>query len=218
MTHKNVKLLLVDDHPMLRLGLREAVAQHPHLSVVGEASNGAQALKLARELSPDLVVMDIHLPGINGIETTRQILNAQPTVNILIFSRDAAHLLVQEALQAGAKGYVLKRGDVDELICAIDVVMAGKPYFSAAVSEGIVEDYQKKLTGTGNPAKLELSVRERQLLRLIAEGRRNKEIATTMKLSANSIETYRARLMKKVGHRSIAELVRFAVREGIAAA
>jgi DNA-binding NarL/FixJ family response regulator len=213
----NSKLLIVDDHPMLLNGLRQALSEHSNLTLVGAATTGAEALELASELKPDLVVMDIHLPDLNGIEATRQILNKQPSVKVIIFSRDPSHTLVQEALQAGAKGYVLKRGSVKELIDAIAAVMSGEIYLSAKVSAGIVEDYQKRLLATVEPAKPKLSAREKQLLRLIAEGRRNKEIATEMNLSANSIETYRARLMKKVGYRNSAELVRFAVREGIAA-
>jgi DNA-binding NarL/FixJ family response regulator len=213
----NTKMLIVDDHPMLLHGLRQALSEHSKLTLVGAAATGAEAVKLARELNPDLVVMDIHLPDINGIEATRQILSEQPRVKVVIFSRDPSHALVQEALQAGAKGYVLKRGSARELIDAISAVMNGEIYLSAKVSAGIVEDYQKRLLAMGEPAKPKLNAREKQLLRLISEGRRNKEIATEMKLSANSIETYRARLMKKVGYRNSAELVRFAVREGIAA-
>jgi len=211
------KLLIVDDHPMLLKGLRQALSEHSQLALVGEEATGAEAVKLARELNPDLVVMDIHLPGTNGIEATRQILKEQPLVKVIIFSRDPSHTLVQAALQAGAKGYVLKRGTEKELIHAIAAVMGGEIYLSAKVSAGIVEDYQKSILAAAQPAKPKLTEREKQLLRLIAEGRRNKEIATEMKLSANSIETYRARLMKKVGYRNSAELVRFAVREGIAA-
>jgi len=210
------KLLIVDDHPMLLNGLRQALSEHSNLTLAGETATGEEALNLARELTPDLVVMDIHLPDMNGIEATRKILKVQPSVKVLIFTGDPKRTLVQEALQAGASGYVLKTGKVEELIHAIEEVMAGNLYLSAEVSAEIVEDYQKTLTGKVDSSKPVLSKREKQLLRLIAMGLRNKEIASELKLSPNSIETYRARLMKKVGYRNTAELVRFAIREGIA--
>ena len=213
----NATLLLVDDHPMMVNALRQAIEQQPHLSIVGAASTGESAVKLALELTPDLVVLDIHLLDMNGLEATRQILSALPATKILIFSSAAGGDLVDEALQAGARGYVFKRGSVEELIRAIDEVLAGKLYLSPELSAAIVEDHQRKLVGESGQSKPVLSQREQQLLRLISEGLRNKEMATELDLSANTIETYRARLMKKVSCSSTAELVRYAVREGIAA-
>lgn len=212
----NVTLLLVDDHPMLLHGLREAVRQQPNLTLLGEASTGMMALTLAQELTPNLVVMDVHLNDMSGISAARQILNAQPAIKVIIFSSDGARALVDDALQAGVCGYVLKGSSVDEVIRAIDVVMAGKLYLSPAVSAGIAEDHQKSLRKEAEPAKPLLSEREKHLLRMIAEGRRIKEIAVTLKLAPNSVETYRTRLMKKILCRSTAELVRYAIREGIA--
>jgi DNA-binding NarL/FixJ family response regulator len=212
----NVKILIVDDHPMLRKGLCQALAEQPRFTLVGEASTGELALKLALELTPDLVVMEVGLPGMNGIETTRQILSALPATKIVIFSSAADGTLVDEALQAGACGYILKGRAVKDLIHAIDEVMAGGLCLSPELSVSIVKDYQRRLVEGSNPPKLVLSKREKQLLRLIAMGRRNKEMATTLKLSVNTIETYRSRLMKRVGCPSAAELARYAVREGIA--
>jgi DNA-binding NarL/FixJ family response regulator len=213
----NATLLLVDDHPMMLDALRQAMEQQPHLSVLGEASTGESAVKLALELTPDLVVMDIHLVDMNGLEATRQILSALPATKILISSGDAGGEMVDEALRAGARGYVFKRGSVEELIRAIDEVIAGRLYLSPELSAAIVEDHQRKLIGESEQSKLVLSQREQQLLRLISKGLRNKEMATELNLSANTIETYRARLMKKVCCSSTAELVRYAIREGIAA-
>jgi DNA-binding NarL/FixJ family response regulator len=210
------KLLLVDGHPMLRNGLRQAIAEQGRFTIVGEASSGELALKLAIQTKPDLVVMAFHLLKMDGFEATRQILSALPATKILIFSGATARAQVDEALQAGAHGYISKRSSVDELIRAIDVVMEGNFYLSPELGAAIVEDYQRKLVGEPGPAKPALSEREKQLLRLISAGRRNKEIATEMKLSTNSIETYRARLMKKAGCRSAAALVRYGIREGIA--
>ena len=214
----NVRILLVDDHPMLRGGVRQAMAEQPNLELVGEVSTGAAALKLALELKPDLIVMDVHLPDLNGIEVTRRILSTLSATKIVIFSSDATRVLVDEALEAGAAGYVLKTGAVEDLIHAVDLVMVGKLYLSPEVSTGILEDYRKSLIGEAKASKPVLSDRDKQLLRLIAAGLRSKEIATEMKLSANSIETYRARLLKKIGYASTAELVRYAIREGIVTA
>ena len=214
----NVRILLVDDHPMLRGGVRQAMAEQPNLELVGEVSTGAAALKLALELKPDLIVMDVHLPDLNGIEVTRRILSTLSATKIVIFSSDATRVLVDEALEAGAAGYVLKTGAVEDLLHAVDLVMVGKLYLSPEVSTGILEDYRKSLIGEAKASKPVLSDRDKQLLRLIAAGLRSKEIATEMKLSANSIETYRARLLKKIGYASTAELVRYAIREGIVTA
>jgi DNA-binding NarL/FixJ family response regulator len=212
----NTKLLLVDDHPMLLNGLRQALSQQSNITLAGECATGEEAVQLAKKLTPDLVVMDIHLPVMNGIAAARQILKDQPLIKILLFTGDANHLLVQEGLQAGASGYVLKKGKVAELIYAIQVVMEGGLYVSVEVSAGIVDDYQQALIGKAEPPQPVLTEREKELLRLIAEGRRNKEIATSLKLAPNSVETYRTRLMKKILCRSTAELVRYAIRQGIA--
>jgi DNA-binding NarL/FixJ family response regulator len=213
----DVRLLLVDDHPLLLRGLCQAVAQQPNLILVGEASTGAMALKLAQELTPDLVVMDLHLPDMNGIEATRQILRAQPAIKIVIFSSDTARPMVDAALQAGVCGYLSKSSALEELMRAMALVMEGKLYLSPDVSAGILADYKKTLVDGPEPSKPILSERERQLLRLVAAGRRNKEIADQMAISAKSVETYRSRLMKKLGCSGSAELVRYAIREGIAA-
>src|ERR1022692_2003440 len=171
----NAKLMMVDDHPMMRHGLREAVARQPNLTLVGEAWTGAMALKLARELTPDLVVMDVHLPDINGIETSRQLLSSLPALKIVIFSDDTARQSVDEALQAGVCGYLSKMSAVAELMHAIDLVMQGKLYLSPEVSGGILEDYRKGLAEGCELSKSFLSQREKQLMRLVAEGKRNKE-------------------------------------------
>ncbi len=211
----NVRLLLVDDHPLLLRGLSEALAQKPNLTVVGQALTGTLALQLARELTPDLVVMDIHLPDMNGLEAARQMLRALAAIKIVIFSSDAARPLVDEALQAGACGYLSKSSDVDELLHAIDLVMEGRLYLSAEVSASILEDYRKSLLEKPEPSKPVLSEREKHLLRLVAEGRRNKDMAESLAVTLNSVETYRSRLMKKLGCPSTADLVRYAIREGI---
>ncbi len=213
-----INILIVDDHRLLRSGLRQTLDKSPSLVVVGEASTGEEAVTKAKELRPDLIVMDIHLPNMSGIEATRQILHLVPSTKIVILSSDADQPLVDAALQAGARGYLLKGSDVDELIQAIEVVMGGKFHFSPEVSTGMVEAHQRLLIAKAEPSKPALSERDKQLLRFIVKGLRNKAIAVELKLSVNSVETYRARLMKKIGCPSPAELVRYAIREGIAIA
>ena len=212
-----LKILIVDDHPMMLTALAQAIAQQPNCEVVGMALTGELGLKLALELTPDLVVMEIRLPFMNGLAATRQILSALPATRIVIFSGDAAGKLVDEALQAGARGYICKRGSAGDLIRAIGEVMAGRLCLSPELSSAILEAHQKNLIGESGSSKQLLSKREKQLLRLVGEGRRTKEIAAQMKLSPNSIETYRTRLMKKIGCRGTAEMVRYAIREGIVA-
>ncbi len=211
-----IKTILVDDHTMLRSGLRQALAQQPGLEVAGEASTGAQALALVDAIKPELVLMDVHLPDANGVEVSREILSRHPTIKVLIFSSDGNRALVDEALQAGVCGYLSKSGSVEELLTAIESVMAGKLYLSPEVSGDILSDYRKKLQGGPESAKPLLTEREKYLLKLVAEGRRNKEISTELDLSIKSVEAYRSRLMKKLNCASAAELVRYAVREGIA--
>ncbi len=201
---------------MLRTGLRQTLAQQPGLCLVGEAATGAAALKLVEETRPDIVLLDIHLPDADGLEVSKTILAGHPATKIIIFSSDTARTRVDAALELGVCGYVSKAGSVEELLSAISSVMAGKLFLSADVSGDILADYRKSLTGGTSPAQPLLSDRERHLLRLIAEGRRNKEISSELSLGIKSIETYRSRLMKKLKCSSSAELVRYAVREGIA--
>jgi two-component system response regulator NreC len=210
-------LLLVDDHAMLRGGLREALAKRPGFTIAGESSTGRDAMEKARELRPEVILMDVHLPDTSGVETSRQILEECPETKIIIVSSDAGRSLVDEALKIGVGGYVAKTGSVEEVILAIESVLAGKLYLSPDVSGGILGDYKRSLSGL-EPQKPLLSQRDIHLLRLIAEGHRNKEISAEMKVSVKSVEAYRSRLMKKLACASSAELVRYAVREGISKA
>jgi DNA-binding NarL/FixJ family response regulator len=210
----NVKILIVDDHPVLRRGLCQALGQHSNLILVGDAATGQQGLELARDLKPDLAVIDIHLPDMSGLEVTRQMLAALPALKIVIFSSDAGRAMVDEALEAGVCGYLSKSSAVEELIQAIEIVMSGKFYLSPELSASFLQDYRNKLVGI-EPSKPVLSDGERHLVRLVAEGHRNKEIAAELAISVKSVETYRSRLMKKLGCSSSAELIRYAVREGI---
>ena len=201
---------------MLRSGLRQALSQPPEFTVVGEASTASGALQLAKELEPDLVLMDVHLPGTSGIEASKQILELRPETKIIIFSSDAAKPLVDEALEIGVCGYLPKSGSVEELVQAIEAVMLGKLYISPEVSSEVLSSYRSQLRGELLSTSSALTEREKHLLRLVAEGRRNKEISSELNLSIKSIEAYRSRLMKQLGCASSAEMVRYAVREGIA--
>jgi DNA-binding NarL/FixJ family response regulator len=183
--------------------------------VVGEASTGELALKLALELRPDVVVMEVCLGGMNGIETTRRIASALPVTKIVIFSGETSHTLVDEALQAGAAGYLSKNGPLDELIRAIELVMEGKLYLSPVIHRDILENYRKSLLGECQPPTPFLSERDKRLLRLIAEGRGSREIAGEMSVCVKSVDNYRSRLMKKLRCANSAALVRYAVREKI---
>jgi DNA-binding NarL/FixJ family response regulator len=212
-----MKLFLVDDHPMLLKGLRQAILEQPSITVVGEATTGADALQRAAELNPDIIVMDIHLPDISGLEVTRKILALLPSAKVLVFSADPNRTMVDEALQAGACGYIWKQSAVDEVLRAIEMVQAGKLYLSPELSTDILKDYRNVLFGAPAPSRPLLSERDKLMLRLIAEGRRNKEIAQQLGVSAKSVESYRSRLMKRLGCPSAAELIRYAIREGIAA-
>jgi len=211
----NLKLLVVDDHEMLRRGLRESFSRQPNLTVVGEAWTGAMAIQLAEELKPDIVLMDVGLPDIDGIEASRQILDHHPEIKIVIFSSDVSRPLVDEALQAGVSGYLSKTSSVAEMMLAVEAITAGKVYLSSDVSADILRDYQKGLLGDKEGTKPLLSDRDKLLLRLIAEGQRNKEISSELDIGVKAVEAYRARLMKRLGCSSSAEMIRYAVREGL---
>jgi len=200
---------------MLCTGFKQFVRSRPELELVGEASTGAGGLAYVDQLTPDLVILDVHLPDMHGIEVAKEILRRRPEAKIMIFSGDAAPQTVQDALKAGVRGFLLKTTGLQELSKAIEAILAGKLFYCSEVSVDLLEDYRKSLT-QGKVASLNaLPERELQLLRLICDGHRTKEIAAQMGLSPKSVETYRMRLMTKLSCRSTAELVRYAIRERI---
>jgi len=210
-----VRIVLVDDHRILRDGLRMVLEREPDLKVVGEVGDGRNAMECVRREMPDLVVMDLHLPDENGLVWTQRILAERPGTKVLVLSADADLMRVQEALQAGASGYVLKDEAADELVRAVHTVMEGKVHLSPSAVAMLVEDLRAKPDLEGARTVPKLSEREMAVLKLIVDGLRNKEMAERLGVSTKSIETYRARLMSKLSCASTAELVRYALREGI---
>ncbi len=210
-----VKLLLADDHQILREGLRALLAKQPDLVVVGEAEDGRTAVRLARELRPDLVIMDIGMPGLNGIEATRQILAEVPGAKVIALSMHSDKRFVTEMLKAGAAGYLLKYCASEELITAIRTVLSQRLYLSAEIVGVVVEDFVKQTPPAEGSAFARLSPREREVLQLLAEGRSTRQIAEDLHVSIKTIEVHRKQIMDKLGLQSLAELIKYAIREGL---
>jgi len=210
-----IRIVLADDHDVVRAGIRGVLERQKETEVVGEASDGREAVALARSLKPDIIVMDIAMPELNGLEATRQIVAADIGVKVLILSMHSSRQFVSEVLKAGAAGYLLKNGALREMAPAITAVTAGKVYLSPGVAEVVVEDYVRHVPATGQVAFNTLSAREREVLQLLAEGKTSKEIANSLSLSVKTIESHRAQIMVKLGIHTVAELTKFAVREGL---
>jgi len=210
-----IRILLADDHMIVREGMRSLLEKENDMEVVAVADNGRMALQLARELRPDVVVMDIAMPEMNGIEATRRLLGEKPGIRVLILSMHSARRFVVESLAAGAKGYLLKDCASEELVRGIRTVAADETYLSPKVADIIVRDYMKRLPESQKPDLAILSSREGEVLQLIAEGLNTKEIAFTLGVSAKTVETHRQQIMKKLNLYSIAELTRYAIREGL---
>jgi two-component system response regulator NreC len=211
-----IRMLLVDDHGMIRAGIRMLLERQPGLQVVGEASDGREALSVIDQLKPDVVVMDLAMPNLNGIEATRQILNAYPKVSIVVLSMHSDEGYVLRALKAGARGYVLKDSTEADLIGAVRAVQDGKSFFSPAVSRFLVEDYARQLQGRNlNDSYELLTPRESEVLQMAAEGKSNKEIASILNLSVYTVETHRKNIMEKLNLHGVPELILYAVRKGI---
>ena len=211
-----VRVLLGDDHTVLRQGLRKILEDRRDLRVVAEAGNGRDAVREAIEQNPDVAVLDIGMPLLNGIEATRQIVRRAPGVRILILSMHSDQAYVTQAVQAGARGYLLKESAGSELIAAIGAVAAGKTFFSPAVAQVVFDDYVRSLSERGITDRYDaLSEREREVLQLVAEGKSSKEIADVLSISPATVETHRTHLLQKLGLRNTAEVVRYAARRGI---
>jgi DNA-binding NarL/FixJ family response regulator len=211
-----LKLLLADDHALLRLGLRKILEERPEWQVVAEAGDGRTAVRQTLALEPDVAILDIGMPLLNGIEATRQIVRRLPNVGILILSMHADEAYVTQALRAGARGYLLKDSAGTELIRAVSAVASGKSFFSPAVAKVMLDDYVQRLADKGVDDRYDLlSEREREILQLVAEGRSSKAIAELLSISPATVETHRAHILQKLDVHSTAELVLFAVRRRI---
>lgn len=209
------KVLLVDDHVVVRQGLKALFADEPDIEVVGEASNGREALERLEELGPDVVLMDISMPGLNGIEATRQIQVRHPEVKVVVLSMHANEEYVFQVLQAGASGYVLKQSDSLEVLTAIRAAVAGGSFLSPPISRTVIEDYVRRAEARGKGGESELlTSREREVLQLLAEGRSNREIAEELSISVKTVETHRSNMMTKLELSSKTELVKYALRKG----
>ena len=211
-----LRVLLGDDHTVLRQGLRRILEDRHDWKVVGEASNGREAVQQSIETTPDVAVLDIGMPLLNGIEATRQITRRAPAVRVLILSMHSDQAYVSQAVQAGARGYLLKESAGSELIAAIAAVAAGKTFFSPPVAQVVFDDYVRGLAARGITDRYDaLSEREREVLQLVAEGKSSKEIADVLTISPATVETHRTHVLQKLGLRNTAEVVRFAARRGI---
>ena len=208
---KGIRVLLADDHTIVRQGLKLILSAQPDLEVIGEAANGREAIDLAQKLHPDIVVMDVAMPEVNGIEATRRMVQNEPRLKVLVLSMHKEAVYVREILRAGARGYILKDAIDTELLNAVRSVARGDGYVSPAVSGALLSDYRKNVT---DPLDL-LSNREREVLQLIAEGKTNKEIATRLNLSVYTIDSHRGKIMEKLNLHSTGELVRFAMKHGV---
>jgi two-component system response regulator NreC len=213
-----VRILLADDHIVMRNGLRLLLERQPHLKVVGEAADGRQAVALSESANPDVVIMDIGMPNLNGIEAARQIVNHNPRTAIAILSMHSDESYVIRALKAGARAYLLKDSAEADLLAAVRALTEGKSFFSPAISKILVEDYMRQLESRGAEDTYELLTnREREILQLLAEGRTNKEVANMLNLSLYTVETHRTHILQKLNLHSVPELILYAVRKGIIA-
>ncbi|HWX93678.1 MAG TPA: response regulator transcription factor [Terriglobales bacterium] len=213
---RKIRILVVDDHGIVRRGISLQLMQVDHFQLVGEASDGREAVGAAETLKPDVVIMDITMPNLNGIDAAAQILKRAPHVGVILLSMHSDESYLARSLAAGAKGYLAKdTADVD-IVRAVETVAQGKPYFSAAISRYLVEDYVRQMQQRGLTDSYDLlTEREKETLQLLAEGKSNKEVAHILKVGVSTAETHRANIMTKLGLHSTAEIVLYAVRKKI---
>jgi two-component system, NarL family, response regulator NreC len=211
MSAKRTRVLLADDHSVVRGGFRRILDAQQDMEVVGEVSNGREAVEQATLLQPDVIIMDVTMPELNGIEATRRIAESVPRARVLALSMHRDSVYVREILRAGARGYILKDSSEADLVSAVRAVAQGEGYLSPAVSDAVLSDYRKHVT---NPIDL-LTSREREVLQLVAEGKTNKEIAAGLNLSVYTVEAHRGKIMEKLNLHSVSEIVRFAIRNGL---
>jgi DNA-binding NarL/FixJ family response regulator len=211
----SITVILADDHKIVRDGLRNLLQKYPEIEVIGEAEDGRSTVEMARELSPDVVIMDIAMPDMNGIEATRRIVEEKSGVKVVALSMHSDKRFVSEMLKAGASAYLLKHSAFEELMTAVMTVMEGRMYLSPAVTGVVVDHYIKQNSNTESSVFSVLSDREREVLQLLAEGKNTKEIASSLNLSSKTVDAHRMNIMLKLNMHSIAELTKYAIREGL---
>lgn len=213
---KKLRILLADDHVVMRTGLRVLLERQPNLEVVGESANGRETIELAASLKPDVVVMDVGMPSLNGIEATKAIVSQRPATAVIVLSMHADESYVMRALKAGARAYLLKDSAAADLLGAIEAVSQGKSFFSPKVSRILAEDYVRVLKQKGAVDTYDLlTSREQEILQLLAEGKANKEVASTLNISPYTVETHRGHILQKLNLHNSAELILYAVRKQI---
>jgi len=211
----SVNVLLADDHKIVRDGLRILIENHGNMNVVAEAENGQKAINLAGELHPEVIIMDISMPDINGIDATRKITSDFPGIKVIALSMHTDRHFVVGMLEAGAAGYLLKDCAFEELVSAIHTVLDNHTYLSPTITDIVVRNYVNKASKTSAVSSAELTARERELLQLLAEGMTAKQIAKTLRVSVKTVETHRRNIAQKLGAGSVAELIKYAIREGL---
>jgi DNA-binding NarL/FixJ family response regulator len=210
---KAVRILLADDHEVVRQGLRRLLESQAGWEICGEAAAGREAVELTRRLKPDVVVIDFSMPGLNGTDAARQIIRELPRTEVLILTMHSSEPLIREALEAGARGYVLKSDASRDLVAGVHALIAHKPFLSPSVSGVVVDRY---LRGAGEEIpRSPLTPREREIVKLLAEGKSNKEVAAVLEISVKTVEAHRANVMHKLNLSSLSDLVRYAIRNGI---
>lgn len=210
-----IRILIADDHKIVRDGLRSLLEKQPNMEVVAEAENGRKAVSLAIRRRPQVVIMDISMPDLNGIEATRQMLKELPDLKVIALSMHSDRRYILGMFQAGAAGFLLKDCAFQELASAIDTVAANKPYLSPSIARTVLEDFVRGPASSRPSAPDVLTAREREVLQLLAEGWSTKKIASHLHVSAKTVETHRRRIMEKLGLNGIAELTKYAIREGL---
>jgi len=211
----SIKIMVVDEHKILREGLATLIAKQPNMEIVGEAADGREALDLVEKNTPDLILMDITMPNLNGIEATLKIKSKRPEIEIIALSLHSDRRFVLGMIGAGASGYLIKQCTFDELVLAINTVMEGKKYLSPEISNILVEEYVRKDSQEKAIIDSKLTPREREILQLLAEGKNTKEIASNLSISVKTVETHRRHIKRKLKANSVAELTKIAIKEGL---